>query len=198
MELVNINPWLQIWVHPKKTMRLILDTNPRRIIIWLALIGGIVSTFAWISYIWATHPNLQDLNKTYPVIILLIGGSAAGLIHLYVAGWLYRLTGSWIGGHGSFTDVKCAVGWSSYPFILANSANILSLLSFSFMWARIFFGLLDALVALWGVIIFLNVLGEAHRFSAWRALLAVIIALVLVFAFVLFISLLIPLLAPLF
>lgn len=179
-------------------MRAILDTDPRRVIIWLAIIGGIVSTFVSIGYWWNTYPEQKFIWNAFFVIALFILGGIIGLIHLYLGGWLYNLTSSWLGGAGNFVDVKSAVGWSNYPFILANIAAILSIWAVPNPWLQGFFGLLDAILVVWGFIIFLNMLGEAHRFSAWRALLAVIIAFILIFVVVMIVSLLVPLLAPLF
>ncbi len=198
MESENINPWVQIWVRPKKTMRSILDKDPRRVIIWLAIIGGIVSAFAWIGYIWITYPDRQDFRHAFFLLLILVGGGISGLIYLYVAGWLYKLTGSWLGGVGTFTDVKCAIGWSNYPFILANIVSFLSILVVPNPWLQAIFGLINVVIVVWGVIILLNLVGEAHRFSAWRALLAFIIGLVLIFVAIMIVSLLVPLLAPLF
>jgi hypothetical protein len=194
----NINPWIHIWVRPKKTMRFILDRDSKRVIIRLAIIGGVVSSFTWLEYIWSIYPDRQDLKQNLYTVLILIGGGFSGLIYLYVAGWLYKLTGSWLGGKGTYTDVKCAVGWSNYPFILANVASFLSLLAIPNPWLQAIFGLIDVVIVVWSVMIFLNLVGGAHRFSAWRALLAFIIGLVLVFATIMIASLFIPLLAPLF
>lgn len=196
MESGNINPWLHIWTHPKRTMRAILDSDPQRLIIWLAILGGIFS-FAATGYWWKTYPE-QKISWVFFVIAILILGVISGLIHLYVGGWLYRLTGSWLGGSGTFIEVKSAVGWSNYPFILVNIAALLSIWTAPLLWLQALFGLISFVLGVWAFVLFLNLLGEAHRISAWRALLAVIIAFILIFVVVMIISLIIPLLAPLF
>jgi hypothetical protein len=108
------------------------------------------------------------------------------------------LTGSWVGGKSDFTQVKCAVGWSNYPFIIANILGFLVLLSKPNVWLSASLSLINLIVIIWSVIIFLKILGEAMRISAWKALLAVLIAAVLVFVVMIIIALLIPLLSPLF
>lgn len=202
MESTNrtqINPWLHIWGSPKKTLRSILETNPKRVILWLAILGGIISAFSWLGFLWFNYPYQETYKNTCFIIAVLIAGGIFGIIHLYFGGWLYRLTGSWVGGAGSFTDVKCAVGWSNYPFIIAGILGILSfLLPNLCLWAQFAFGILNLIFAIWGFVIFMNLLGEAHRFSAWKALLAFLIALVLVFVALMIVSLLVPLLRPLF
>ncbi len=198
MEFQNINPWTHIWVHPKKTIRSILDRDPRRMIIWLALIEGVISAFAWAGQAGTAHPDRQDFHNFWALLALFVSGGIFGIIHLYFGGWLYKLTGSWLGGKGTFTDVKCAVGWSNYPFILANIASLISLLVVPNPWLQGLFGLITLVFAVWGIVIFLNMVGEAHRFSAWRALLAVFIAVILIFVAVMLVALLVPLIAPLF
>lgn len=201
MESTNrtqINPWISIWGSPKKTIRSILERDPKRIILWLAIIGGIVSAFSWLGYLWLTYPLRQDYQSALFIVAILIAGGIFGIVHLYFGGWLYRLTGSWIGGKGNYTDVKCAVGWSSYPFIVAGIFGIISMLPYPSYWFQLSFGILNLIFAIWGFIIFMNLLGEAHRFSAWKALLAFLIALVLLFVALMIVSLLVPLLSPLF
>ncbi|MCH9626341.1 MAG: hypothetical protein S4CHLAM123_15380 [Chlamydiales bacterium] len=194
----SINPWFDMWVHPKKTIRSLIDTNPYKVIIWLAIIGGILSAFGGIVYLWVQIPERENTHRAVFVVAALIAGGILGLIHLYFGGWLYTLTGSWIGGKGNFTGVKCAVGWSNWPFILTHIISILSLWAVPNPWLQSILGLIDLILVIWGLVIFLNMLGEAHRFSAWKALLAIIIAYILIFVALMIIALLAPLLSPLF
>lgn len=192
------NPWLEIWTSPKRTIRSILVKDPNRYIFGLALIWGLVSGFSWIGYLWATPSYREWSYKTWVWLAALIGGGILGLVYLYLVSWLMKLSGSWLGGKGSYKEVKCAVGWSFYPAIIANIASNISLWSAPNPWLQGIFGLLTFVLGIWSFIILLNVVGEAHRFSAWKALLAYIIISVMIFIFVLILSLLIPLLAPLF
>lgn len=192
------NPWLEIWTSPKRTIRPILGKDPQRNILSLAIIWGVISGLSWIGYLWNTPPNRETVHKTWVWIAILIGGGLSGLVYLYLGGWLFKITGSWLGGMGSYTDVKCAVGWSFYPAIISHITSNISLWSAPNPWIQGIFALLTIVFGVWAFIILLNTVGEAHHFSAWKALLAYIIILVLIFVAVLVISLLIPLLAPLF
>ncbi len=194
----KINPWLQIWVNPKKMIRAMIDRNPTRVIIWLAILWGILSGLSSTSYLMLTYPHNALYRNVFFVITVLIAGGFFGIIYLYIGGWLFKLTGAWVGGKGTFTSVKCAIGWSYYPFIIAHVIGYFSVLSIPNIWLQSLFGLINVVITVWGMIIFLNVVGEAHRFSAWKALLAWMIALVLVLVVIMLISLLIPLLAPIF
>jgi Yip1 domain len=197
MENEQINPWLKIWTEPRKTMRAILSTDRIKNILYLAIVGGILAGISFALSLQKNPPNIKTMSAV-PFISLLIAGGLLGIFNLYFGGWLYRLTGSWIGGKGDFTDLKCAVGWSNYPYIIASLFSIISLLSIPNIWLQGFFGLLNFIAVIWGVVIFLKLISEAHQFSVWKGILTVIIASVLITVVILIIGLLVPLLKPLF
>lgn len=194
----NLHPWLSIWVKPRATMRKILDTNPLSAIIWFAIIWGVISGFSMINHMWNRYTEHPEFRSVLYAASFLIGGAIFGIIFLYFAGWLYKLTGSWIGGKGTFTQVKCAVGWAYYPFIISTIFGLLVLLFIGFPWLVTVLGFLQLATLVWGFVIFLNLLAEAHNFSVWRALGAVLIAYVLVFIVLMILGLLTPLLTPFF
>ncbi len=196
MENGKYNPWLQLWTEPRKTIRSILTTDPQKLIIWLAVAGGIVSLISYAAY----NPSRATTPLTLGIyfVLLAIVGGIFGLIHLYFSGWLLKVTGQWVRGKGSFTDVKCAVGWSNYPFIISNLFALLNFLFLDHLWIRSIFLVGSFVLSFWAFIIFLKLIGEAHQFSAWKALLAFIIYTVLILAVLVIIALLVPLLSPLF
>lgn len=179
-------------------MRALLDKDPRRLIIWLAVINGVLSGLAWLGAVRISYPTYQYYHTTLSIFLSLIIGALLGVFYLYFGGWLYKLTGSWLGGKGSFIDVKCAIGWSNYPLIIINMINFFTLLAYQILWLEILFAIINIILPIWAFVIFLNLIGEAHRFSAWKALLAVFITLVLIFVAIMLVSLLVPLLAPIF
>ena len=198
MENQDINPWKQIWTQPRKTMRSILSTDPRKTIVWLAIISGILGALTYAFSLKVSQPPRVEHLPVLPILAILIAGGIFGLIHLYFGGWLYRLTGSWIGGKGSFTDVKSAVGWSNYPYIVGSIFGLLGLLAIPHLWLQFIFGLLNFVILIWGLVIFLNLLSESHQFSIWKGILTVLIAAALIFVVIMVIALMIPLIAPLF
>lgn len=198
MENGNINPWGDLWIHPKKTIRHLIDTSPKKIIIWLVIISGVLSAISTIGMIWLRYPDRESAHHPLFILATLVAGAILGIIYLYFWGWLFSLTGNWIEGKGNFTQVKCAVGWSHWPFIIVNILNIISMLVVQTFWLQVTFSILTLIAAIWWIVIFFNVLGEAHRFSAWKGVLAFLIAQVLVFVAVMIISLIVPLLFPIF
>ncbi|MFZ0565466.1 MAG: Yip1 family protein [Chlamydiales bacterium] len=194
----QINPWVSIWLHPKKTMGYLLATDPRKYILWLAIIGGILSSIPWINQFWIQYPENKSLIRILVIFITIIIGGLIGIAYLYLGGWLYKLTGSWLGGKGDFIQAKCAVGWANYPFIVASLFALFNLAVIPNPWLQGIMGLLYVILVIWAFIIFMNLLAQAHQFSAWKSLLSFFITLFLVFAALMVIALLTPLISPLF
>ena len=194
----QIHPWGQLWIHPRKTLRKILDSNPFRAILWLAFIGGVVSAFTWIAMLWMLYPLREVFRHIMFTSGIMLFGGSLGLIMLYFGGWLFRLTGSWIEGKGSFTDVKCAIGWSNYPFIISGILATLSYVAVPHFWFMSVIGLAQITAIVWAFIILLNLIAEAHRFTLFRAFCTLLIGLALIFVALLVISFLVTMLYPLF
>jgi len=186
------SPWLSIWTRPRATLRLILDTDPRRGVFRLAALGGIVESLSL-----ATR---QGLGDTYSIPVLLTlataGGAAAGLLGIVIFTAALSLTGRWLGGRGGSVEVRAALAWANVPGIWG---LLLWLPRAALLGGEIFhpapagiqgnppalllYGLLQilqVLIALWGFAISLKCLGEAHAFSAWRALGALILGSLIV------------------
>jgi len=192
------NPWLTIWVAPRKTLRNLLDQNKGEwTAFWLALIGGMILGVVWWSGLLTTKDRLFFKNFAAFIVLLALGGTL-GLAYLYIMGWLYCITGSWLKGKGSFKEVRYAVGWVFYPMAVANIFGIIVYLTFQHFWWNFAFSLLYLIAFTWAAIIAIKLIAEAHRFSAWQAILAIIIAGVLLFAAILIMAMLISLLRPLF
>ena len=177
-----INPWIDMWLKPRATMRFILDTDPRRMVIVLAMIGGVARTL--------DRASSQSLGDRFPLAGVLafaaIFGALSGMIGLYLFGFLVRWTGGWIGGRGTAEGIRAALAWpnvitawalllmipelfifreelftSATPRIEANPLLSLGLMVF---------GAQEIVCGLWAVVATLKCLGEVQGFSAWRAL----------------------------
>lgn len=198
-ESEQINPWSGIWFQTRKTIRHILDTNPYAKIIWLSLANGAVSSGVWLATLWSKYPEEITYKSAYFIIFLLIIGALLGLVGLYLGGWLYKVVGRWIKGTGTFTDLKCATGWANYPFLIGNIFNFISYIAVNKQpTIAAIFAFIALILLIWGFIISLKLIGEAHRFSAWRALGSIILVFLLVFIVFMVVIVIASLIAPLF
>lgn len=194
----QINPWLNLWIRPRQTIRAILDTDPRRLILFLSILNGIISSIAAYFFLLNSDPQDFQSNRSFALIIMIIIGASLGVFHLYFGGWLYQLTGKWLGGKGTFIDLKCAVGWSSYLFLIVSLINLIEALVLSHFWPALIFSILYLIFIIWSFIAFIFLIAEAHRFSAWRGLGTLILALALVFVAVMITLFIITIIQPLF
>ena len=206
----SLNPWFTMWLHPRATTREILDTDPTRLVIVLAMLGGVLSALDR-----ASIKSLGD-DMSMPMVfaVAITAGIIAGVIALYLGGALVRWTGSWLGGQGTAEEVRAALAWGHVPVYWA---GLLWLPYLGFFGHEIFLSempsvearpwLVFALVNLavvemglgfWGMVTLVLAVAEAHRFSGWRSLGSIVMAmlvlivslmmLVLVLGAVLFLS----------
>jgi hypothetical protein len=178
-----LNPWLSIWTRPRATIRQILDTNPRTWVHALAVFGGIAELL--FAPIPAVRP-LLDISPATMLVFKCLAGVAVGLIGLYLGSFVVWLTGRWLGGRGNFVEVRAASAW---PNVLSLWGALLWLPMVAYLGLEAFrlntepmlddpvgmmlvapAQILGAVIAVWKFIVILKCLGEAHRFSAWRAL----------------------------
>lgn len=182
------SPWLTIWTRPRATMREILDTDPERMVVALAMLGGFSQSL--------DKASLRNVGEFFsvPVIILIaaIAGSIGGLIWLYAVGGLVRWTGRWIGGHAPAAHVRAAIAWPSVPLVwglliwipeLAVAGRELFTRETPYLDAHpgaalalAGLALIEVAIGVWTVVVFLKCLGEAQGFSAWKALGNILLA----------------------
>lgn len=190
------NPWLSIWAHPRRTIRSIIDTDPRfRFVILSAIYGfPIALNLAQNFSLGARVPVWSILTGSLIVCTIL------GMIGISISAWLLHVAGRWIGGKGSYLTIRTAVAWSNVPNIVTIAMWGVLLGFFDGMLFNKQFSethfmgyqagvvfivfLIQTIASIWGFIILLQGLGEAQGFSAWKALINVIIPFVIVVAII--------------
>ena len=182
METTPMNPWFSMWLHPRRTIRWIVETNPDRLVLLLPALGGIVEALINAS------SDSKGENMSLQAILLtsLIGGPLMGVIGLWLGGALLRWTGGWIGGQADSRRIRATLAWANVPLVWSLLLWIPALLLFG---AELFAAatpILDAstmlsglymvfsfgigIVSIWAFVVFLHALGEVQGFSAWKAL----------------------------
>ena len=184
----SLNPWFTMWLHPRATTREILDTDPARLVIALAMFGGVLNAL--------DHASVASLGEelSVPMIFALAipVGMVAGVIALYLGAALIRWTGSWLGGQASAGEVRAALAWGHLPVYFA---AVLWLPYLGFFGNEIFMSempsvqarpwlllvllnlaVLEKGLVVWGLVTLVLAGAEAHRFSGWRALGSIVMA----------------------
>jgi len=188
----ELSPLLAVWVRPRRTMRAILDGSPRRLVHTLT-IGAAISA---LLVGFTRSPLGLHLGVPFVVAGAIISGALWGLVWLYLGGWLIGVTGRWLEGRADAVMVRAAIAWSSVPRI----ASLLLLPAFIVLLGErafaydamanpldgaaaamlLLLSLIEFTLDIYGLILLVKCVGEAHRFSAWRGLGAVLLALLLI------------------
>ena len=198
METTPLNPWFSMWLHPRRTIRQIVETNPDRLVLLLAAVGGIVEALINAS----SDSKGENMSLQAILLTALIGGPLMGVIGLWLGGALLRWTGGWIGGQADSRRIRATLAWANVPLVWSLLLWIPALLLFGAELFATATPILDAstmlsglymvfsfgigIVSIWAFVVFLHALGEVQGFSAWTALLNMLLA---------FLVILVPLLA---
>ena len=178
----SLNPWLTIWTRPRATIRQIVDSDPKRLVLILAMGGGIAGTLER-----SAKKSLGDqVPSQYLPGVILMGGALVGVLSLYLFGLIFRWTGRWLGGKADSVQVRAALAWSSVPIILALPLWIpLIALAGENLFksgqpsrglgppqaiATTALGGILTVVYIWSYFTAVKTLAEVHQFSAWKAL----------------------------
>lgn len=208
---LQLNPWLAMMSDPRSTTRYLLDNDPTRYVLVLAILGAIG------LHIMMMLPVFRGQRASTFIFAILHGGFI-GVASLYLMGWIYGLVGRSLGGVGRALQCRTALAWSQVPTIwflpvvtivavycATQGADLMVLVEGDGVetqthyelpkWLRGMMGL-GVVVELWQVAILSQAMGEAHQMSSLRGFVAVFISGVLGTA--VFIAYQLALLLPLF
>ncbi|WP_235929813.1 Yip1 family protein [Chengkuizengella marina] len=193
-ETNDIKPWFSIWLKPRKTMRYVLDTKPGKLFL-LIYLGILVTTLDR----GASNEPGDTMNLFSILFTYIIGSLFFTAIAYYIVPLLLRWTGSLLGGRGTTEEVRYAYAYSYIPyvytliFIWIPSLLLFGINNFTTEYAHsiyssstltnlmFIFNLLDLIIAIWAIFTTIKCLAEAHQFSSWRSLGAIIISFLVIF-----------------
>lgn len=199
MEKLKTNPWLQMWIHPRKTISTIVKSNPKYRFGALSFVYGL----PMMLHLSQSFSLAEKMSLTGIVILSLILATFVGMLAITISSALLYWTGKFIGGKASFLNVRAAVSWANVPnvvnillWIILMAVFGLTLFFQIFPYSHFPAGQIYVLTAvyltqivlsIWSFIMLLKALGEVQGFSAWKALLNVVIpfAIILVAVWVL-------------
>ena len=181
------HPLKTIWKRPRTTLRWILKTDPTYLVTPLACAWGFNQA---LNRMAAKH--LGDVWSTPALLgIAIVAGPLGGLFVLYVFGWIFSWSGRALGGKGNPQDVRAAIAWGQSPalaMLAVHAVQIAAVGHEQFTRAtpklqaspglQAFYAAtmgVDLVLLWWMVALVLRCVGEAHRFSAWRALGAILL-----------------------
>ncbi|OWA33711.1 hypothetical protein B9G55_20455 [Saccharibacillus sp. O16] len=203
----GLSPWKDIWLHPRLVTRDYLHSaDPLKNALLLALAAGIFNTMDR-----ASSSNQGDDLSTFGLILnILISGLLSGLVMYYVGGWLLKVVGRWVGGVGTTSEMRIVSGrivgmltvmigilWIPELLLAGKDAFTTDtpLLASSVTRALLYTAVvwIEAIMGVWSFVLILHAIGEIHGFSAWKALLVLILTGILVFLVVFLIVIIVAL-----
>lgn len=183
----EMNPWTLVWTAPRKAVRSAITNNKAQLAFILAMIFGITSFF--------DRAIGRNLGDTFPFLLVLVmtlvGGAIGGLLGWWILSGISYFVGKWLGGTGTYEEMKIAVGISYIPVALTGVLYVLDLLIlrtslfkdvevsvFQALWL-LFSASIGVVFSFWSIFIVIKGVAEAHRFSSWKALLTLVLPFVI-------------------
>jgi Yip1-like protein len=187
-----VTPWFTICFSPRATIRGIVDSDPRRFAVGIAWIAGALAALDLEIQFNSGQapPNIPEFVTnwlgsmgSFGLAGLAFSLGVLGVAMLFLLGFLYRWSGGVLGGTATAVEVRAALAWTQAPAIYVTILGVvIAILSPEaaprepgappdIPWWLV----VRALLGFWVFVISLKTLGEVHRFSAWRALIAMIL-----------------------
>lgn len=169
------SPWITVWLSPRRTVERLVTTRPTYFVWPLAILGTIASIYSQISVIDSAG---YLLNWQFALSLLLFG-ALAGIIWLYLSGFMLSSIGRLFGGQASALHMRTVFAWSTLPTILGFLIILVIGVTAGRGGALDSVPLLVAAASVWSFIVFLLMLGRVQRFGFWRTTLTYIFNTVL-------------------
>lgn len=185
----KMNIWLSIWYQPRKTVRYAIEHKNLGLAMILVSIAGIIQLL--------DQSSAKSLGESLPVVAIIvmsiIGGPIIGLIGWLIGSGLNYLVGRMFGGKGTYAELRMAFGISSIILVWGGLVWIPDLIILgkdvftdqfyfsSLQYAWLFLSLLlNVAIGVWAFTANVFAVAEAHRFSAWKGLLTVLIPVIII------------------
>jgi len=196
---LGLNPWLSIWVKPRKTIRALIDYNVNYCFIVLCAIYG----FQYMLQAAQFVSMGSDASLWLILLLSVILSIPLGYVVFNVGSFFTFVLGKLIKGKGKFKQVRAATYWSSVPIVITVAIWIVLMIAhgnslFVLGYERGLTGvgvtinavaaIIQVIIGVWGFVIFLHALGEVQGFSAWMALLNTFLAGLVLFILLFLIS----------
>jgi Yip1 domain len=187
---VWVDSWFTIWYRPRATIRRIVDTDPTRFVLGIAWLVGALSVLNSQVAVATTDfpanaPHWPRLGSIGIAIMAFLCG-VISVVSLYGFAALYRWAGHILGGTAQAVEVRAALAWAQVPglylLVVTIIATVLGLYTPPAPHTVSPLSLIESIVGIWVFVILLKCLGEVHRFSAWRALGAIVLGTLAMFA----------------
>lgn len=177
---IKFNPWISMCTEPRRTIRYIIDNQPRKHVLLLVIIHGILYS--------CKEVFAEKMGDEFPSWELFLStvfiGGLGSIALLYIVSGIIKLTGKLLKGKGTMEQIRASMAWSGLPFIFA-SVFLFPMYTLS-CWEVFEISISDGetiniiecfvidvyfIAFIWELVLQCKSLGEVQGFSAWKAVL---------------------------
>jgi len=188
----NLSPWFSMWCQPKRTVRQIATDGAG---VGVLLMGALIGLGDMLDQAY-NEGRGDDAALALVLLSASLVGSFQGVVWLIFNGYLLSVVGRWLGGKARTEQTAIALAYSNVPIFWAMllwvpiyiilggdlfksevPASALSGPSIDFVWWVIY--ALGGAAGVWSLVLLILSLSEVHEFSAWRAVLTILLGWVL-------------------
>jgi len=187
----KINPWISIWTEPKKTIKALVLTNPKRGFFFLSSIWFLHFFFLFINFLYLPFFKYIILS-----IALVILSPFLGALFLSGISYLFFIIGKLLKGKANYLHIRCAFSWSRMPIILdliiwfsifvISSSSLLKIDILNTWNSFIFIKWIVVVTAIWAFILLVLAIKKIQRFSLLKTLINISIVYLILLIFILF------------
>ncbi len=190
--IMENNPWKTVWSSPKKTVRSAITFKKTRLLYILVIIAGVLRVLDG-----AVADNMGDSLPFVTILLIsLFGGAVVGVVGWWILAGLMTFIGKWVGGIGSYEEMKVAIAISYIPLAISSLLYLLDILFigkelfmdselslFKSFWL-LFSSTISVVFSIWSLFILIKGIAEVHRFSSWKGLLTFVLPSIILFILV--------------
>ena len=174
MAKLKINPWKEVWLHPRNTIKAILKYDPKYMVLPLAALAGVANNAIEFEMMDGIIGGSSFIGSSIVAALL-------GLASLYIGAFLLFLTGSWIKGKANALKLRAATAWSGVPVVasLILFIPLFFALNSGATGTIAISSLASLILGLWSLVLYIAMIAEVQKFSIWKAILNIILMIII-------------------
>jgi signal peptidase I len=166
----ELNPFVSVWLRPRKTIEHIVATQPTRWVLVLTAIGGMSAQL--------TQLIAYRISDWRIVLIGAVGGAAFGVLNLWIASYVIAWLGRMMRGRGSAQAVRAALAWGQLPIIagviaMAVLVGAAEAIAANPVVSRLLLAAASSVAAagvVWLLVVQLLMISRVEQFGFWRTI----------------------------
>lgn len=173
------SPLFSVWHAPGDTIERIIAGNPKRHVLGLAALAGVLWMISHVLDIGAA----RDIFHWKIALLVIVVGCLVGIINLYLCALLLAWAGKLVRGRASALQIRAVIAWAFVPLVASLLILVMSLAGLAIVGvdttqtAQIVAGIFG----IWSVIAMIIMLSRVQGFGPVRAVLNFVLGVIFLF-----------------